>query len=316
MESKQCTVDGCTGWARARGWCVKHYTRWQKWGDPLKTTFERASLPVSGRCSIPGCERPAWTKGWCNTHYQRWRQSGNPEVVKTVPHVLGKICSIEGCGGKHAGKGYCQRHYDAFKRWGDPLGERHRSLRNLDLEAQVILETLDLQRVRHDEHGQWWIRKGSGWDKATAFRCRGCPQIFIGRADLRPQYCGTACQSKAHSAHMRKKRNGQPGGKHVGSDGYVWVYYPEHPNATKNGAVKEHRIVMEQQLGRYLEPWEQVHHMNADRTDNRPDNLELWLRKQPTGARLSDLLDFVVLHYTPLLLERIDRCAGCTDLSA
>ncbi len=54
--------------------------------------------------------------------------------------------------------------------------------------------------------------------------------------------------------------------------------------------VFEHILVMEEILGRYLVPGESVHHRNGVRDDNRPQNLELWTRPQPTGIRVSDAI--------------------------
>lgn len=58
--------------------------------------------------------------------------------------------------------------------------------------------------------------------------------------------------------------------------GYILVKAPEHPHATAAGYVREHRLVMEQMLGRYLEPGEVVDHIDGRVTNNHPSNLRLF----------------------------------------
>lgn len=66
------------------------------------------------------------------------------------------------------------------------------------------------------------------------------------------------------------------GGRRINDLGYVLIYRPEHPAASKKGLVREHRLVVERELGRYLEAEEVVYHINGDRADNRVSNLLLF----------------------------------------
>lgn len=67
--------------------------------------------------------------------------------------------------------------------------------------------------------------------------------------------------------------------------------------------VRQHRLRMEELLGRPLAPNETVHHCNGDRTDNRIDgplvdgrsgNLELWSASHPYGQRVTDKIEYAV----------------------
>lgn len=76
------------------------------------------------------------------------------------------------------------------------------------------------------------------------------------------------------------------------SKGYIQIYYPSHPNARKLGYVYEHTFVMSEYLGRPLHKNESCHHINGKRDDNRLENLELWIIKQPYGQRAEDLVRY------------------------
>jgi len=69
------------------------------------------------------------------------------------------------------------------------------------------------------------------------------------------------------------------GGRQIWKSGYVVLtLQPSHPffaMTDTNHRVLEHRLVVAQSLGRYLETWEVVHHKNGNKQDNHLENLEL-----------------------------------------
>jgi hypothetical protein len=54
---------------------------------------------------------------------------------------------------------------------------------------------------------------------------------------------------------------------------------------------------MEEHLGRRLAPGENVHHKNGIKSDIGLGNLELWLVMQPTGQRVTDLMEYIAEYH-------------------
>lgn len=198
-----------------------------------------------------------------------------------------------GCTRKPYARGFCERHYRQQLRRGAVQPDR----------APVACKVEACGRkavTRGWCHGHY-LRWSRGGDV---------------RADVplaRPQRdtCSVdGCERGAHSAglcrsHARRQRlHGDPaaggplrtvsGGGSL-SHGYWLVPVPPHlrhlvPPGRRQEL--EHRLVMAQQLGRPLRTDEVVHHINGDRLDNAPTNLELWTTAQPKGQRVSDKLAF------------------------
>lgn len=113
---------------------------------------------------------------------------------------------------------------------------------------------------------------------------------------------------KGHEHIRRLERHSQwKGGRSKNEDGYILMLKPKcYDNGRKSRYVLEHRYVMEQKLGRVLLPSENVHHINGNIEDNRIENLELWVKTQPCGQRVEDIINFsleMLKQYAPEILN-------------
>ena len=88
----------------------------------------------------------------------------------------------------------------------------------------------------------------------------------------------------------------------ITTDGRVKIYVPLHPYSDFKGYVARARLVVEQYIGRFLEPWyiEQVHHINGDKMDDRFENLQI---VSPT--------EHIIIHNTVDMSDRICNNPGC-----
>jgi hypothetical protein len=109
--------------------------------------------------------------------------------------------------------------------------------------------------------------------KRTCPRCGGRKDHYaiVCRACKRPDEWAKPNLGKKGSEHTAWK-----GGRSIDEDGYVRLYLPEYRFARPACPyVYEQVKVIEDEIGRQLEPHERVHHKDLDRQNNARENLEL-----------------------------------------
>lgn len=120
----------------------------------------------------------------------------------------------------------------------------------------------------------------------------GCTKIVLSKG-----LCNLHWQRMHRTGQLELRPKG--GSRSTGTNGYVQIADPTRRQG--GGYILEHRLVMEQQLGRPLRPHEHVHHINGVRADNRLANLELWVKPHPPGQRVEDLVAWVRSEYPEFL---------------
>lgn len=79
MSDRICQVEDCDAPVRARGFCVNHYMRLRRQGDPLINKRDRYG---TAGCEVDGCRRGHQAHGLCGMHLYRVKRHGSVDGAR------------------------------------------------------------------------------------------------------------------------------------------------------------------------------------------------------------------------------------------
>jgi hypothetical protein len=128
---------------------------------------------------------------------------------------------------------------------------------------------------------RFYKKDGKAGERAYEIICSECGGLGFSRKQSlsRPtNQCSKDCQR----AFMFKEKDGRlnwKGGKH-NSGSYNKTMAKEHPRADRYGYVPEHILVVEKNIGRYINDGEIIHHIDLDKKNNDISNLYITNRSE------------------------------------
>lgn len=88
--NKTCMIDNCANEVKACNMCIKHYTRFKRYGDPNIVNKPGKPHDVK-KCLVEGCCNNSKAKGYCSKHYTRFKRHGDPNIVLGNENGIGFI---------------------------------------------------------------------------------------------------------------------------------------------------------------------------------------------------------------------------------
>ena len=107
------------------------------------------------------------------------------------------------------------------------------------------------------------------------------------------KFCSHKCKHASLNKTAVDRFNRGEYGRHIKRHGYVWISVPAM-NGQKKREMLEHRFIMERKIGRKLRKEETVHHIDGNRQNNDPSNLELFSSRHGPGQRVRDKIAFAI----------------------